>query len=506
MKKFYLIGLLIVLALSLSVVSASDDVSVSNGTLGVDEVLSSQNQEINILSDESDDSNVQSIGDVCGTDLNNNDSDSEINDADDVCKTDDGNCNNSDVVIEADNLKAYFGNDKYKFRLLNSSGDGIAYVNVTLTYKGEDHIVTTKGSGIATHVLGLNVGKWNITISCQNHSVMRNVTILPKPVPKISKIKASNVYTTYGKKIKYKVAVLDKAGKGIKNKLVIIKIGKKRYVTKTNQLGVASFTFNYPSGKYVIKYYVDKFKGSKLYVVSNKVTFTILKWGLKGDVTKNKLIKSYVPKNVWVKKAVEATKKGIPLLKFEGGKGKTVFITSGVHGNEISSQVAAMKMIASLTKVPIKGTVYFIPFVNVKAISKSVRYTDRDFNRIANKYGPIPNKIVNIIVKCKCDAYGDFHTTKPGGAPGQNIVMGFKSPAKTCAKMTNYIYKNCNVNKRLYSYAGQVYPGALADNVNKHGIPGVICEVVLPHNTVTAKSVGISFSMMKHLLKFNSIL
>ena len=61
-------------------------------------------------------------------------------------------------------------------------------------------------------------------------------------------------------------------------------------------------------------------------------------------------------------------------------------------------------------------------------------------------------------------------------------------------------------NKRLYKYAGQEYPGALADNVNKKGIPGVICEVVLPHNTVTAKSVKISYNMMNCLLKFNSVI
>ena len=210
--------------------------------------------------------------------------------------------------------------------------------------------------------------------------------------------------------------------------------------------------------------------------------------------------------NYWVKKAVSATKKGIPLLTFKGGKGKVVFLTAGVHGNELSSMVAAMKMISHLSDNPIKGTVYIMPFVNVKAISKKVRFTDKDYNRIASKSGTIPNKIVKLVVKYKCNAYGDFHTTKPGGAPGKNIVMGSKSLKSKSADLTNYISKYCKVNKKIYKYAGQVYPGALFENVNKYGITSVICEVVLPHNTVTTKSINTSFNMMRYLLKYNSLI
>lgn len=83
--------------------------------------------------------------------------------------------------------------------------------------------------------------------------------------------------------------------------------------------------------------------------------------------------------------------------------------------------------------------------------------------------------------------------------------MGSKAPAKKCNKLTKYIARYAKVNKRIYKYAGQQYPGALADNVNKKGIPAVICEVLLPHNTVTAKTVKTSYNMMIALLKFNSI-
>lgn len=321
-----------------------------------------------------------------------------------------------------------------------------------------------------------------------------------------SKVISKNIKSTYGTKVKYTLKIVDKSGNGIADKLVTFKINKKIYKIKTNSKGTASLNLNYNAGKYTIKYYVDDFSGKNTYTVNNKITMKILKWGNKGDVSKIKLLKKNMPDNEWVKKAVAATKKGNPLLKFKGGNGKVVFITAGVHGNELSSQVAVMKLIKKLTKTPIKGTVYIIPFVNIKAISNKVRHTGVDYNRVAHKSGTISNKIVKLIVKYKCDSYGDFHTTQPGGIPGKNIVMGSKSPAIKCESLTKYIAKNAKVNKKIYKYAGEQYPGALADNVNKKGIPAVICEVMLPHNTVTTKTVKTSYNMMNALLKFNSII
>ena len=340
-----------------------------------------------------------------------------------------------------------------------------------------------------------------------NKNVVKKSGSKTKKVVQVpSKLKAKNIKSTYGTKAKFTVKVLDKSKKVIANQKVVFKIGKKVVKTKTNSKGVATLKLNNAAGKYTIKYYAGKLSGKKTYTVKNFVSLQILKWDNYGDVSKVALIKKNMPNSYWVKKAVAATKKGNPLLKIKGGKGKVVFMTAGVHGNELSSQVAAMKLIDHLTKKPIKGTVYIIPFVNIKAISHKVRHTGLDYNRVAHKSGTIANNIVNRVCKYKCDAYGDFHTTQPGGAPGQNIVMGSKSPATKSHALTNYIAKNSKVNKRLYDYAGQEYPGGISDNVNMRKIPAVICEVVLPHNTVTASSVKISYSMMKSFLKFNAII
>ncbi|MBR7050301.1 MAG: succinylglutamate desuccinylase/aspartoacylase family protein [Methanobrevibacter sp.] len=333
-----------------------------------------------------------------------------------------------------------------------------------------------------------------------------NVANDTKKVQVPSKATSKNVKSTYGTPAKFTVKLTDQDGDAIADKQVTFKVNDKVYKIKTNSNGIATLKLNYKAGKYTITYSVAGFKGENTYTVNNKITLTILKWGNKGDVSKVKLIRKNMPKNKWVKEAVAATKKGNPLLKFQGGKGKTVFITAGVHGNELSSQVAAMKMIDYLSKHPIKGTVYVIPFVNIKAITHKVRHTGTDYNRVAHKSGTISNKIVKLVSKYDCDAYGDFHTTQPGGVPGKDIVMGSKSPAKKCKAMTNYIAKHAKVHKKIYKYAGEQFPGALADNVNKKGIRAVICEVMLPHNTVTAKTVKTSYSMMKALLKYNSVI
>lgn len=327
---------------------------------------------------------------------------------------------------------------------------------------------------------------------------------LQPQVPK--KAITKNIKTTYGKKAKYTLKLTDQNGKIIAGKQVKFKIGKKIYRIKTDSKGIATLKLNYAAGKYKIKYFVGDLFGKNTYTVKNAVSLKILKWGNKADISKLEWLKNNMPNNKWVKKAVKAAKKGNPLLKFQGGKGKKVFIIAGVHGNELSSQVAAMKLIKYLTDHPIRGTVYIIPFVNIKAISYKVRDTGVDFNRVAPKKGTLSNNIVKLVVKYKCDCFGDLHTTQPGGLPGDNIVMGSKSPTAKSASLCNYIAKYAKVHKRIYKYAGQEYPTAFQDTLNRKGVPSVVCEVRLPHNTLTAKTVKTSLAMAKCILKFNSVI
>ena len=289
--------------------------------------------------------------------------------------------------------------------------------------------------------------------------------------------------------------------------LVKFTVNGKTYNRYTNSYGVANLALNLPAGTYTIRYSADGISGKNNYVVKNYYKITTYKWNSGADITKNKRIKSNIPNSALVKKVVKAAKSGTPVIKFKGGNGKVVFMTAGVHGNELSSQVAAMQMIQYLEKHPIKGTVYIMPFMNPKGTAANVRdYHGIHLNKKANVKGTISYKTVQLIVKFKCKAYGDFHCSKPGGKLGCDVAMGTYKPTLKSATLAKYIAKHSKVKYIIYKKAGAEYPGALEDVVSLKHIPAVTCEVKTPHGAIVKGSVPKSLSMMKSFLKFNSLI
>ncbi|MBO7212207.1 MAG: succinylglutamate desuccinylase/aspartoacylase family protein [Methanobrevibacter sp.] len=318
---------------------------------------------------------------------------------------------------------------------------------------------------------------------------------------------AKNISTTYGKKAKFSVKVLNNEGKAINHTLVTFKVSGKTYNRYTNVSGIAYLYLNLNAGKYAIKYNASGISGKNYCTVKNYYKITNYKWKSGANVLKNKRIKANVPNSALVRKIIKFAKSGTPVIKFKGGKGKVVFITAGCHGNEIPSQVAAMKLIKYLETHYINGTVYVMPFMNPKGTAANVRdYKGVHLNKKANKKGTISYKTVKLIKKFKCDAYGDFHATRPGGKPGKDLVFGTYKPTKKSATIAKYIAKNAKVKYKIYKKAGVEYPGALEDEVNLKGIPAVTCEVISHHGKIKKGSVSKSLLMMKTLLKYNKIL
>ncbi len=318
---------------------------------------------------------------------------------------------------------------------------------------------------------------------------------------------AKNISSTYGKKAKFSVKVLNYEGKAINHTLVTFKVSGKIYNRFTNASGIAYLYLNLNAGKYAIKYNASGISGKNYYTVKNYYKITNYKWKSGANVLKNKRIKANVPKSALVRKIIKLAKSGTPVIKFKGGKGKVVFITAGCHGNEIPSQVAAMKLIKYLETHYIKGTVYVMPFMNPKGTAANVRdYKGVHLNKKANKKGTISYKTVRLIKKFKCDAYGDFHATRPGGKPGKNLVFGSYKPTKKSATIAKYIAKKAKMKYKIYKKAGVEYPGALEDEANLKGIPAVTCEVISPHGKIKKGSVSKSLLMMKTLLKYHKII
>ena len=242
--------------------------------------------------------------------------------------------------------------------------------------------------------------------------------------------------------------------------------------------------------------------------VSSAAEITTYRWGTGGDVTKNNLIKNNIPNSQITADVIEAAKNGTPIVKFGDGDGPITLIVSGVHGAELSSQVAAMRLIHNLNKLEntksIKGTIYIIPFVAPRATAANSRFFNgRNLNSIAHRVGTPTNNIVQFVKENQIVAVGDFHCTRPGGVPGRNIILGTKNPtaesarmAKAISKLTGHPFKN--VNK-----AGKFYPGALEDHLSLNGIPAVTCEVRTPHGKLAKGSVSASYSQMMAFLKVN---
>ena len=234
-----------------------------------------------------------------------------------------------------------------------------------------------------------------------------------------------NISSTYGKNVKFSVKVLNNEGKAINHTLVTFKVSGKTYNRYTNSSGIAYIYLNLNAGKYTIYYSAQNISGKNTYTVKNYYKIVLYKWKSGANVLKNKRIKANVPNSAIVRKIIRLARYGTPVIKFKGGNGKSVFITAGCHGNEIPPQVAAMKLIQYLETHSIKGTVYVMPFMNPKGTAANVRdYKGIHLNKLAHKKGTISYKTVQLIKRFRCDAYGDFHSTRLGGKPGKNLVFG----------------------------------------------------------------------------------
>ena len=425
--------------------------------------------------------------------------DSSLDDAQDYYASSDSSLQPS--KIKTNDLTKYYNNEsQFKFEVLDANDKPIANQSVLLNVNGVNYTRTTNEMGMGSLNIGLKPGTYSIMTYCKNLSSSNTIKVL-------SRLSTKDVTSTFGTLTKLNLNVLDKKGFPLKNELVTFKVHGVYYKSYTDSKGMASLNLNLRAGTYTITYSVDGISGKSKYVVNNYYKITTYKWNSGADVTKNKKIKDNLPDSKLVSKIVDAAKSGTPVIKFKGGNGKTVFITAGVHGNELSSQIAALELIKYLESHPIKGTVYIMPFMNPKGTAANVRdYAGVHLNKKANVKGTISYKTVSLITKFKCSAYGDFHCTRPGGSPGKDVAMGTYKPTAKSATLAKYIAKKSNVKYIIYKKAGVEYPGALEDVVSSKGIPAVTCEVVTPHGTIANGSVSKSVSMMKSFLKFSSLI
>lgn len=353
-----------------------------------------------------------------------------------------------------------------------------------------------------TAIYGSN-SKYNTTTATSTLSLSRLGT----------KVIVSNINTKTGTSTNINATVKDSLGNLVKTGTVIFKLNNTTIGSATVNNGFASL--NYTTAN-IVKNYVL----TATYTANNKYTssyakstvYTTLKvgilyWGSKGNITSNTVLYSNLVKSSITTNIINAAKNGTPYVVLGDGNGPTVFIVAGIHGSELSSQAAAIKLINTLATQEIHGTLYIIPFVAPSMTATNTRYYNgQNLNTVADTSGTISNKVYLLAKSVGATALGDFHCTQPGADPGTNVIFGSYSPMSSSATLAKYIANKTGFSSIIYSKAGTEYPGALEDYCNNHGITSVTCEVVTAHGTIASGSVTKSYTMMNIFLNYYNLL
>lgn len=224
-----------------------------------------------------------------------------------------------------------------------------------------------------------------------------------------------------------------------------------------------------------------------------------------GFISRNKNLFSKIELTNLNKFILEKAVFGTPIFKM-GSKGTKIFIVSGIHGNELSPQIASLKLMNELIGCELSHTLYFIPFAAPKSSMNSQRtFNDMDLNRSAHIKNSLSNLILQAALNLDVDFVGDFHSTAANSNPGFESIFSSKSPSPESYLIANYISRDVGSEMIAFDFAGASYKGAVEDVCNLKSIPAVTCEVLCPFGNVVKGSVEKSLSQMKSFLRYFGI-
>ena len=223
----------------------------------------------------------------------------------------------------------------------------------------------------------------------------------------------------------------------------------------------------------------------------------------------------YISKNTHIFRELELTELtkiileksvyGTPIFKL-GGNGSNILILSGVHGNELPSQIANIQLLNELVDKKIDNTLFFIPFAAPKATMENGRFFNSlDLNRAAHVTNSLSNVIVQKISEIGIDFVGDFHSTAFNSNPGCESIFSTESPTPESFLIANYIARDVGCKIISLDEAGEKYKGAVEDECNLKGIPAITGEVLSPFSRVGEGSVERSLLQMKSFLSYFGI-
>ena len=221
-----------------------------------------------------------------------------------------------------------------------------------------------------------------------------------------------------------------------------------------------------------------------------------------GYVSRNKQLFENIELNKLNQFILEKSVFGTPIFKCGDGSNK-ILVLSGIHGNELPSQIANLRLMNELVSKELSHTVYFIPFAAPKASMNNERtFNSMDLNRSAHISNSLSNLILKSVLNLEIDFVGDFHSTALNSNPGFESVFSSKSPSPESFLLANYIACSVGCDVISYDFAGSSYKGAVEDICNLKKVPAVTCEVLCPFGNVVHGSVDRSISQMKSFLKY----
>ena len=224
-----------------------------------------------------------------------------------------------------------------------------------------------------------------------------------------------------------------------------------------------------------------------------------------GYISRNKAILESLDLNKLTQFILEKSVYGTPIFKMGSG-GNKILILSGIHGNELPSQIAHVRLLNELADEDLEHTLYFIPFAAPKASMNNERtFNSIDLNRSAHIKGSLSNMVVQAVSDLGIGFVGDFHSTAFNANPGCESIFSSKSPTSESFLMANHISHNVGSEMISFDYAGLSYKGAVEDVCNLNGVPAITCEVLCPFGNVASGSVEKSFSQMKSFLDYFGI-
>ena len=221
-----------------------------------------------------------------------------------------------------------------------------------------------------------------------------------------------------------------------------------------------------------------------------------------GFISRNKHVLRNLELSKFTQLILEKCVYGTPIFKLGSG-GNNILILSGIHGNELPSQVANVKLLNKLLNYDLNNTLYFIPF----ASPKSTMYNERtlngmDLNRSAHIKNSLSNLIVQAVMDLKIDFVGDFHSTAYNANPGMESVFSSKSPSPESYLIANYISQDVGSEVISIDFAGSSYKGAVEDICNLKGVPAITGEVLCPFTSIEDGTVERSLAQMKSFLSY----